>query len=266
MENEPDLAAVGDNSRAVNGKAAEQPYALESVLNASKVLLMLRSTSDLRVVDVAAEVGVARSTAHRLLNTLCASGLLEKDEVARSYQAGPALVEIGLKSVGVFDLRAEARPVVQRLAEETGETVHVITLQAPNVLFLDGVEGGHVIRAVARTGLLRPAHTAAAGKVLLAELSAAELRETYSPPSPENRRILQALEKELDLVRVNGYATNFSESEPDLHAVSVGVHDRRGRLRAALSVSAPSYRLPEDRVQGLAAILRAGAAELGLRL
>lgn len=226
----------------------ELPYAVESVINASRILLMLRSAKELQVGHVADELGVARSTAHRLLTTLQSQGLLYQAAARRPYSPGPALVELGSRVVGVFDLRDRARARLEQLADETGETSHLLILRDTEVVFVDGVEGHHVIRAATRIGSRELAHASAAGKVLLAELPDEDVRRRYpedelSGGTTAALRKRSALLEELERVRSQGYAINNEESESGLCAVSVAVHDTAGNAIGAISVSGPSGRM-----------------------
>lgn len=125
-----------------------------------------------------------------------------------------------------------------------------------HVLFVDGVEGAHAIRAALRVGATHGAHTAAAGKVLLAELSDSEIRRILPgrlvPSTPQSIVDREEFVAGLHEVRRRGYATNLAESEEDLHSVSVPVRDATGAARAAISVAAPSSRLPRRRIRQVA--------------
>jgi DNA-binding IclR family transcriptional regulator len=231
--------------------AVPASYPIESVGTAAQILLMLRDKPSLRVAWVAQELGVARSTAHRMLTTLQDAGLLRQDETSKEYRAGPALVQLGVAVIGATDIRAEAKPALEQLARATGETAHLLTLESTETVFLDGVDGRHAIRAALRIGQRGPAHASAAGKTLLACLTPEELHARYpgsrlrggTDRAPRTRR---ELEETLEQVRRQGYATNFSESEPDLTAVAAAIPDRNGVPRFALSVSGPAQRLGTD--------------------
>jgi DNA-binding IclR family transcriptional regulator len=246
-------------------------YPIESVENAARVLLMLRERSVLRVAEIAAELNIARSSAHRLLTTLQAHGLLRQDPTSRGYLAGPRLVELGVAVIGATDLRTLARPVLADLAKATGETAHLIVLEGAEIIFLDGVEGSGVIRAAARTGDRAPAHAAAAGKVLLAALSQEEFRARYSAArlrgGTENAiGARRDLETELARVREAGFATNQEESEEGLCAVAAPVCDATGAVRAALSLSGPSPRIRAAGLERLGLEVRDMAAQLGKQI
>lgn len=246
-------------------------YPIESVENAARVLLMLRGKRVLRVAEVAVDLGIARSSAHRMLTTLQSQGLLRQDPATRGYAAGPQLVQIGVAVIGATDLRVEARPTLERLSHDIGETVHLVVLDGTSIVFLDGVEGPHAIRAAARTGDRAPAHPSAAGKVLLAGLGLEELRERY----PSGRLVggtseavgtRKALEEVLDAVRTRGYATNIGESEVGLHAIAAPVRSSAGTVRAAVSVSGPSARLTEELLAEHVSSLLEATSRLGSAL
>jgi DNA-binding IclR family transcriptional regulator len=254
------------NAQTAEPSEAAAPYAVESVVSASQILLMLRTTSELQVGRVAQDLGVARSTAHRLLTTLQSQGLLHQAGPRQPYTAGPALVEIGSRVVGAMDLRERARPLLERLARETGETSHLLVLHGSEVIFVEGVEGTHVIRAGTRIGATQPAHISAAGKALLAELPHEDLvrrypEEALSGGTPKALRTRSKLIDELTRTARRGYALNRAESEPDLCAVSVVVRDLGGAAIGAISVSGPASRL-DGRLDEIAGLLQTLVATL----
>ena len=241
-------------------------YPIESVDNALKLLHLLRKQSHLRVSEAGASIGVARSTAHRLLAMLQHHGFARQDPVSRAYVAGPALLDAGLAALRDRDIRTPARPFLETLSRETGETVHLIALQGREVLFLDCVESARTVRVGNRTGLLLPAHCTSAGKALLAALPPDRFRSLYPGERLEGltRRSIRTrarLEREVRLIRRRGYATNFGETEEDIGSVGVLIQDRQRLPRAALSVAAPTSRLTGKTIAAMVrAALRAAAA------
>ncbi len=241
-------------------------YPIESVDNALKLLHMFRERSPIRVSEASSSIGVARSTAHRLLAMLQHHGFVRQDPFSRAYVAGPALLDFGLARLRDRDIRTPARPFLETLSQETGETVHLIALQGREVLFLDCVESAKAVRVGNRTGLLLPAHCTSAGKALLAALPPERLKALY----PEERlpgltrrsiRTRARLEREVRLVRRRGYATNFGETEEDIGSIGVLIQDRQRVPRAALSLAAPTSRLTAKTIATMAkAALRTAAA------
>jgi DNA-binding IclR family transcriptional regulator len=215
---------------------------------ALQLLTMLQSRRHLRVIDVSRELGVAPSTAHRLLAVFERFHFVEQASSYGRYAVGPALTEIARSLARHVDIETILRPHVDALVTEINETVHSCVLRGGNVLFLESIECSHVVRAVSRTGRLIPAHATASGKALLAELSDAELLRLFPSetlPRLTRKTIVKrsVLFAELQRVRELGYATNDSESERDFAACAAVVHDRRGIARAAIVVAGPAVRL-----------------------
>ncbi len=212
-------------------------------------------------MDVADQLGVARSTAHRVLAMLVFHGFAEQDR-HKVYRPGPVLREIRGGQAPPPDLITVAHPHLRRLAEDVRETTHLMVLEGNAARFLDGVEGPQALRVSFRTGSLLPAHVTSGGKALLAELPAEQLHALYPKGLPD----LDRLDRELAAVRRLGYACNLQESERGVNAVGTCVRDRAGRAVAAIAVAAPSLRCPRARLVELAASLRATAEEIGRSL
>lgn len=240
---------------------ARRAYLVRSVDHALTLLASLRDQPSLAVRESAEILGVAPSTAHRLLATMQASGFVVQDPVTRRYGAGPALLHVALASLQRVDVARVARPHLSALAAETGETVSLAVGEGTVVRYLDSVEGSEVVRVRARTGVVLPAHSTAAGKVFLAGLATEELLRLY-PSARLQRRTPRTvvtrakLEKELERARRDGFATSYGESSTALGAVAVGIRDVRGRVIAAIAVSMPAERLEERHAPQIAATIQ----------
>jgi DNA-binding IclR family transcriptional regulator len=255
----------GATNPGVNAGSAEHGasprYPIESVDNALRLLLMLRDRPAISVSEVSDDLSVARSTAHRLLAMLAYHGFVQQDPVTKAYAAGPVLAEISFAAFRDSDIRPRARPFIEELVREVGETVHLVTLNGTQVLFMDCVEGHRALRAGSRVGVRLPAHCTAGGKVLLAEFPDDQIRELYRAEKLEQltaRSVgtVTALLARIDETRRHGYALNDGESEEELRAVAVAIRDQLGRVRAAITLSAPGHRLPPDRLPGVVAAMR----------
>jgi IclR family acetate operon transcriptional repressor len=236
-------------------------YPIASVNNALLLLLLFREQPRVRLTDACKYLGVAHSTAHRLLAMLAHHGFVQQEPVTRAYIAGPALVEVGLAVVGSLNVREQARPAMEELAAETGETVHLGALEGTQVRYVDGLESERALRVVARTGTLAPAHCTSLGKALLAQMTdeqVAELYPTSAEPFPartERSITTQAkLLKEVARSRARGYAANSGETEEDVGSVAVAFHDFAGRP-AAIAVAAPTSRLSAQRISRIGELM-----------
>jgi DNA-binding IclR family transcriptional regulator len=237
-------------------------YPIQSVSRALTLLELLRDRETLSVSEASEYLGVSRSTAHRSLAMLMQHGFVRQDQRTKLYEAGPALLQIGLAAVSRLDIRATAQPYLHKLAEMTQETVHLVILYGRDVLFVDGIESTRAVRFGLRIGLLAPAHATAGGKSILSVLSKRELRALYPDDQIEamtdnTLRTFDDLERALEHVREVGYATNFEESEDGLRAVGATIADVTNLLRVlpAFTVAGPKDRLTPERVEALGSIL-----------
>jgi IclR family acetate operon transcriptional repressor len=236
-------------------------YPIASVNNALLLLLLFREQPRVRLTDACKYLGVAHSTAHRLLAMLAHHGFVQQEPVTRAYIAGPALVEVGLAVVGSLNVREQARPMMEELSSELGETVHLGVLEGNQVRYVDAVESERALRVVARTGTLVPAHCTSLGKALLSLMTDQQVAELY-PVSAEpfvartERSITtQAkLIKEVSKARARGYALNAGETEDDVGSVAVAFRDFVGRP-AAIAVAAPTSRLSSQRIPHIADLM-----------
>jgi len=227
------------------------PYAVASVDNALRILQMLRDSGQVRVSDVAAELGIARSTAHRLLAMLVYRDFAVQAE-DRSYRPGPAIAAQPLHGEPTQRLRQVMRPHMEALCDQVAETINLVVRLGTQTRFLHTVESARVLRVGDRQGTILPAWKTSGGKVLLAELPDAQLTALLRgasgrPPEGLTAAERRSLVTQLRLVRDQGYAENIEESESGVRAIGVCVRDRLGDPGAALSVSAPSVRYTPDR-------------------
>jgi DNA-binding IclR family transcriptional regulator len=245
-----------------SSSAAQGPrYPVESVTKAAELLRLFSQHSELRLSDVGQTIGVSPSTAHRLLTTLEASGLISQNTITRCYEPGPELLGLALALTPGSSRWAYVRPFLADLSERVGETVNVVTLQVTDAAFVESVEAQTPLRVGSRLGLRMPANCVSGGKILLAALSDEELLARYpherlpilTPRSISTRTELLA---ELKQVRRRGSATNFGESEPDVSGVAVGVASRTGDVSYAIAVSAPRSRVAQSHVKGIVTELR----------
>jgi len=233
-------------------------HSVAAVDHALRVLLLLSERQRLRVVDVAAELGVARSTAHRLLSTLQQHEFAVQD-AHKAYRPGPVFAHIGLSRTANADLRSAVRPVLERLNREVDETCHLVVLEGNGARFVDCVESSQVLRTGSRLGMLLPAHTNSAGKALLAELPSHVFVSLYPRGVPsrlgEGMQARRVLQRQLAEIRRRGYATNFEESARGVTAGGACVRDTAGKAIAALAIASPSTRCPRQRIPELAEAL-----------
>jgi DNA-binding IclR family transcriptional regulator len=234
-------------------------------------LLSSKSPTGLLPHELAQTSGLHKSTVHRLLSALKKNRLVERDEKTGRYHPGLKLFEWGIKAVPNINLREHARPHLERLMFETGETAHLCVLVEHEILYLDKVESPKTIRIASSVGGRNPAFCSGVGKCLLAALPDAELdrllrqhklttytRHTITTPA--------ALKSELQQVRENGYAVDNEEREEGLRCIAAPVRDHSGEIIAAMSVAGPAFRLSSAQDLINARLVMSIAAELSTTL
>lgn len=241
-------------------------YPVESVDNALKLLWLLSVQRSLRLTDASQYLGVASSTAHRLLAMLQYRGFVRQDPATRAYVAGPTLDRLAFSLLRRFDIREQVRPVLQRLNERSGETVHLGVLEeGAQVRFLDSLESPSAVRVASRAGRSMPAHCTSTGKAMLASLPEDQLRALYpdeelSRLTPRSVGTRSELLRELDGVRRRGYAISNEESEEGVCSVAVAIGGVP--TPAAVNVSVPVSRMNARRRKELAALAADAVREI----
>ncbi|OMH23648.1 IclR family transcriptional regulator [Tersicoccus phoenicis] len=235
-------------------------YALTSVDNTLRLLQLLRDTGRLRLKDAAEELGIAPSTAHRLMAMLVYRGFAVQDE-DRRYQPGPALGVGPVTSSRNRQLRSLCAPQMEALCADTGETVNLSVRVGTKSRFLFTVESSNVLRVGDRRGAVLPAHRTSGGKVLLAELDDDAVRRLFTSPGAEtsgdalDEAGLEDLLRELAQIRQQGFAANIDATESGVSALGVALRSADGRAVASLSLSAPTFRYERLSARSVRAVL-----------
>jgi DNA-binding IclR family transcriptional regulator len=252
-----------------NGRATEAGTVVQSVDRALTILTVLARLGEAGVSEIAAELGVHKSTAFRLLATLEGHDIVEQTEDRGKYRLGMGLSRLAGASSARLDLVQEARPICRRLAAESGETVNIAVLSDSSALYVDQVSGGSTLPSHNWVGQHIPLHATSNGKVLLSGLEPMEVDHRAADlPSYTQRTITSrdVLHRELAQVRDDGFAVAADELQVGLTAIAAPVHSARGDVVASISVSGPTFRLTEARVKELVPAVVDAGAEVSRRL
>jgi IclR family transcriptional regulator, acetate operon repressor len=238
--------------------------AVQSVGRAIRILeLVAEHPGQLGITELGRRLGVHKATALRLVATLVDAGLLERTPGADQYRLGFGLVRLATTALADLDLVRLTRPVLERLAEETQETVNLAVLDGFEVVNVDQVAGRHAVLNVNWVGRRTPLHCTSNGKVLLAHLPEDRWDRALAGPlerrTPRTITDPEILRAQLREARARGYAYTVEELEMGLNAVAAPVGGP-GTMMAAISVAGPAYRVTPERIPDLAgAVTRAGA-------
>ena len=197
------------------------------------------------LTEVHHATGLARPTARRLLLTLAELGFVRLEE--GQFTLTPKVLTLGMAYVGSLGLWDVARPHLEALVAQTGESSSMAQLDGSDIVYVARVSVPKIITFRVVIGTRFPAVQTSQGKVLLAALDPAALAATLAepsrsglptaPPPPANPRDLAALEDELRTVRARGWALADEELAPGIRSVAVPVRDGCGEVRAAMNVT-----------------------------
>lgn len=223
-------------------------YSIESVDHALHLATILQLEGPLGVADAALRLGVARSTAHRLLAMLVYRDFAEQD-ASRRYLAGPVLLHPAANKP-MADLRRLALPHLQILRDRVNETVNFEILTGLQVRFIATAECSRVLRVGDREGRMLPAHRASGGRAILSWRTDEEITALFSAPDSPVLD-LDPLLRLLRRARRQGFAVNDQETEVGVTAVGRAVHVPPGSAGAAITVAMPTLRYDRRRLPDL---------------
>jgi IclR family acetate operon transcriptional repressor len=241
------------------------PQGAQAALRAIRLLkLFTAEAPELQLTEISSLSSLNKTTTHRLLQALLSEELLDRNPGSGAYRLGPGMMALGVQALSSNDLRLRARPLLKRLAEETGETA---TLEVPiddTMLILDEVTSKHFLGASGNVGTRWPIHATSTGKALIAFDQSGPDRLGPELIYLTSNTITQfdKLEKELGDIRRRGFAEVVDELEDGLSGVAAVVRGGMGEVLGALSICGPSQRMSESRRSQLGVIICAAASQL----
>jgi DNA-binding IclR family transcriptional regulator len=215
-----------------------------------------RAKGSSRLSDVASELGMSKSTVHRLLSELIELGYVERVAAKNLYQPTLRMWEIGTAVVADLPIKQVASPALEELHRRTGETVSLTVRSGDDVVYLDKIISPRPIRFTTRVGSRVPAPLTAGGKAILSlsDDGREVVERVAARVAPDHAFDVDRALKELTETRRRGYAT--SRANPGVVSIAAAVIDRDDVPIAALSVSAPTVRLTKDqRAEAVEAVL-----------
>ena len=246
---------------------ASPPQGAQAALRAIRLLkLFTPERREMSLGDVSQIAGLNKTTTHRLLRALQSEAMIDQNSATGLYRLGPGLMALGVQALSGSDLRLRVRPMLKRLAKDSGETV---TLEVPiddSMLILDEVTGDHVIGAGGNVGTRWPLHATSTGKVVIAFDDSGILRLGEDLQSLTKNTIVDhgVLERQLGNIRRRGFAESVDELEDGFSGVATVIRGGLGEVLGALSICGPTQRLTSARRARLGASLR--VASDGLQL
>lgn len=230
---------------------------------------LVKQQRSCRVSEVAQALGLARSNAHRTLQTWTHLGFVAQDAASGTYHCTLRLFEWGSRVADGFDVRRVARANLMELGRSTLETIHLSVLDGAEIVYLEKIDSPQPVRAYSEVGGRAPAHCVATGKALMAHAGAAALERLAVPlprPTPKTVADLDGLNAQFAQIRRLGYAVNREEWRLGVSGLGAPIFDQQGHAIAAIGLSAPSVRMDDKRIKALGAALATSALAITLSL
>ncbi|QND54919.1 IclR family transcriptional regulator (plasmid) [Phyllobacterium sp. 628] len=248
------MAKTTENATGTLGKAIE-------VLD-----IIASSAEPLRFTDVLKLSDQPRGTLHRQISNLIEEGLISVNR-DNSYGLGLRLLQFASKAWASNQFRTIAEPHLQKLHEQTGETVHLGVLRGTEVIYLDKVESRQSVRMYSQIGNTAPAYCTGVGKAALSALPDDELdvrlaQVEFRCFTPNTLLDAKTLSAEIRQIRLEGNAYDREEHEAGICCVAAPIHSYNRHFIAGVSVTGPAYRITPDILQSWAGITRAAAGAI----
>jgi DNA-binding IclR family transcriptional regulator len=248
-------------------------YQIQSVINALSILEQVADFAEGVTADrLRKDLGLTSDAALRLIATLERRGYLELDRLTNHYHLSLQTLNLSQTFIRQATLFHQARPIIEELSRECGETVYIAVFRDRQSVYLQQAETRHSVRVVSRFGSQLPAYCSAGGKVLLAGMTAEDLAEylghtefvAYTPSTITDR---EALESHLRQVASQGFAINEEELESGVCGVAGPIRNHTRQVVAAAVISAPTIRVSQQRLhEELVPQVRAAADQISGRL
>lgn len=228
--------------------------------------------SDLR--DIGEHLGTSRSTTHRLVSFLLSTGWLRQFE-GRGISLGPRLIEMGTLALDQIPLAALARPHLQALARQTGDTIHLGIQDGHDVLYLEKIPGTKGLEMRSRPGYRMPLACTGVGKALMLDMPETQWREHYDraiaivrsmPVVPPGVIEWDEYARAMRAFSAAGHAVDLEENEAGIRCVSAPIRDARKGVAGAISVATTVPYMPLDRIEQLIPIVRECAQRISREL
>lgn len=243
------------------GNKCPRPKPTNLIQTIERMSLILDSVGQhpqgMTIRDLSTDLKLPKGTIHRILSSLSYFGYIRQSQETKNYFLGFKLMQLSSLLGNQLDLRKVAEPILRDLAEITKETVHMVVLDANEIVYIDKIETRQItggLKMASSVGARNPVHTCAVGKVLAAHLSEEDLdhliKQKGLPQRTTNTITNPAAFKEhLKIVRSQGYAIDDEENERGIRCLAAPIFGEKGRPVAAISVSGPAFRVTKKVAQ-----------------
>lgn len=235
---------------------------MKSLNKALDIIDIIAERGKLGIRELSSITGFPVGTTHRIVSTLAKRRLLTQDPSTKGYSLSLRFLELGTRVQQGCNLTSIARPHLERLMAETGESANMAVLDGHEAVYVDNVRSNHILQLFTRLGARVPLYATGVGKMFLSVFSEKELRDYMRriKMTARTARTITSkglLEAEISAIRKRGYAVDNEEMEEGVRCVACLVFDHTGRPAASVSLSGASTRISEDKIEPLAKQVKA---------
>ena len=234
---------------------------VKSLYKAIQVLLYFtEEVKELGVTELAEKSGLLKSTISNIMSTYEVCGIVKRNPKTNKYRLGLKVLELSNCFYYNDDIRKVMRSCMEKIAEQVKEIVYLAVFYEEEIIYLDAAFPVYSIGSRNMTGVKAPAYCTGIGKVLLAyekeEVIDRIISKGLEPFTQNTITEAEVLKKELARIREQGYAVDNMEHEFGIRCVAVPIKNYEGIVRAAISVSGPSLRLQDERIEEVSILLQ----------
>lgn len=228
---------------------------MSNVQSIERALTILNKLSEypngLQVTRLSEQVGLTKSTVHRLLTTLSNMNYVVKDEETDKYKLGLQILFLSRNLLNNNDVITVAKPYLEKLSLEVNETVHLCIENLGEIVYIDKIESNQTVRMFSRIGSRAPMYCTAVGKVLLSGMDQEKFdsilsKTEFIAKTPTTITSQEQLLEEIEKIKIEGYALDNSENEEVLRCIAAPIYDHKGKIIASFSISGPNNRVTMD--------------------
>ncbi|MGF1720478.1 DNA-binding transcriptional regulator KdgR [Vibrio kyushuensis] len=248
-----------------------QPEAVSSVLKVFSILQALGDQKEIGVSELSQRLMMSKATTYRFLQTMKTLGYVSQEGEADKYSLTLKLYELGAKSLEYVELIELADKEMRIISEQTNEALHLGCLDDNAIIYVHKIDSGYNLRMESKIGRRNPIYSTAIGKVLLSDKEEAFVRErlsdvTFIKHTNKTLENTDQLIKTLLTVRQKHFAEDNEEQEPGLRCIAAPVYDRFGIIIAGVSISFPTIRFDEKRMEYYVGLLHTAGKNISQQL
>ncbi|RII38637.1 IclR family transcriptional regulator [Pseudooceanicola sediminis] len=273
IKQEPDATPTGADDKLVIPPGKKPPQGSQTVDKAMRLLKIIAggSSEGLRLMDLAEQSGLDRATAYRLVTSLANHNFVDQDMQSKRYTLGLEFFALASAASNRHDLSDRAREALEHLSEVTGDTAMYCLRSGLDVICMDVQMGNFPVRTMPMDiGSRKPIGAGATGIAMLAPLPDPEIEDILARAAPRLAKVpgsdAESIRREVALCRERGWALAADDPQGRIMGLSLCLTSRNNRPVGALTLNGIPERFADDRVAGLAALLREEARELADQL